>query len=164
MQQAMIQGAKSLLSFAGIYNLEAPTSYLDGAETPVAIPIPEIPAPIPEGLSAERLAAHEAEALQDRHMATPDGFEPGLMEDIASLPLTMENVEDILDEMVRPALNADGGDITLIKIEDNDVYVKLVGACSSCPSSVMTMKMGVERLLQDEFPQMGEIIQIDGMM
>ena len=86
------------------------------------------------------------------------------MEDLASLPLTMENVEDVLDEMVRPALNADGGDITLIKIEHNDVYVKLVGACSSCPSSVMTMKMGVERLLQDEFPEMGEIIQVDSMM
>ena len=164
MQQSMIQGAKSLLSFAGVYDLNAPSSYLDGAETPTSIPIPEIPRVVPDALSPDALAAHEADALASRQLATPDGFEPGLMEDLAALPLTMENVEDILDEMVRPALNADGGDITLIKIENNDVYVKLVGACSSCPSSVMTMKMGVERLLQDEFPQMGEIIQVDAMM
>jgi Fe-S cluster biogenesis protein NfuA len=75
--------------------------------------------------------------------------------------LTMESLQEVLDEMVRPALQADGGDIELVKIEDNDVYVTLVGACSSCPSSIMTMKMGVERLLQDEFEEMGELIQVD---
>jgi Fe-S cluster biogenesis protein NfuA len=63
--------------------------------------------------------------------------------------------------MVRPALNADGGDITLVKIEHGNVYVRLVGACSSCPSSIMTLRMGVERLLQDEFPDMGDLIQVD---
>ena len=70
-------------------------------------------------------------------------------------------VQAVLDEMVRPALQSDGGDITLIKVADNDVHVRLVGACSSCPSSTVTMKMGVERLLREEFPQMRELIQID---
>ena len=51
-------------------------------------------------------------------------------------------------DMVRPALQGDGGDITLIKIENNDIYVRLVGACNTCPSSIMTMKMGVEALLR----------------
>ena len=49
----------------------------------------------------------------------------------------------------------------MIKIEDNDIYVKLVGACSTCPSSVMTMKMGVEALLREEFPAMRDLIQVD---
>ena len=76
-------------------------------------------------------------------------------------PLTMEAVQEILDDMVRPALQGDGGDISLLKIEDNDVYVKLVGACTTCPSSIMTMKMGVEALLREEFPSMRELIQVD---
>ena len=74
---------------------------------------------------------------------------------------TMEQVQEILDDMVRPALQGDGGDISLIKIEDNSIYVKLVGACNTCPSSVMTMKMGVEALLKEEFPTMKDLIQLD---
>jgi Fe-S cluster biogenesis protein NfuA len=74
---------------------------------------------------------------------------------------TMDDVQEILDDMVRPALQGDGGDITLVKIEDNDVYVRLVGACNTCPSSIMTMKMGVEALLREEFPSMRELIQMD---
>jgi Fe-S cluster biogenesis protein NfuA len=74
-------------------------------------------------------------------------------------PLTHDEVWELLDEMVRPALQGDGGDIELIKVEDNDVHVKLTGACSTCPSSIMTMKMGVEALLREEFPQMRELIQ-----
>ncbi|RME21594.1 MAG: NifU family protein [Deltaproteobacteria bacterium] len=73
----------------------------------------------------------------------------------------MEAVQEILDDMVRPALQGDGGDITLLRIEGPDVYVRLVGACSTCPSSIMTMKMGVEALLREEFPQMRELIQVD---
>ena len=73
----------------------------------------------------------------------------------------MEAVQEILDEMVRPALQGDGGDISLIKIESNDIYVRLVGACNTCPSAVMTMKMGVEALLREEFPAMRELIQVD---
>jgi Fe-S cluster biogenesis protein NfuA len=78
--------------------------------------------------------------------------------------LSMANVQQVLDDMIRPALQADGGDITLLKIEDGDVFVRLVGACSSCPSAIMTMKMGVERLLVEEFPDMGELVQINGGM
>ena len=42
----------------------------------------------------------------------------------------------------------------------NNIYVKLVGACSTCPSSVMTMKMGVETLLKEEFPTLNDIIEV----
>lgn len=70
-------------------------------------------------------------------------------------------VQELLDEMVRPALQGDGGDIALVRIEGMDVYVRLVGACTTCPSSIMTMKMGVEALFKEEFPGFGELIQVD---
>ena len=73
----------------------------------------------------------------------------------------MDAVQEILDDMVRPALQGDGGDISLIKIEEQNIYVRLVGACNTCPSAVMTMKMGVEALLREEFPSMKELIQVD---
>jgi Fe-S cluster biogenesis protein NfuA len=142
-----ISSAKLVLGAIGLYDLGAPASYRVGARTPERIPIPDLP-------------ASPAPALAP----TPAGEEPGLMDDLLGMPLTRDNVEEVLDEMVRPALNADGGDISLIKIEGNDIYVRLVGACSTCPSSVMTMKMGVERLLQEEFPDMGELIQVDEFM
>jgi len=76
-------------------------------------------------------------------------------------PITPEAVERLFDEMIRPGLQMDGGDIALVKIENNDIYVRLVGSCSSCPSSIMTLRMGVERLLQEEFPMMGALIPVD---
>jgi Fe-S cluster biogenesis protein NfuA len=92
--------------------------------------------------------------------ASPDAITPDALDDTAGLPLTMETVQELFDEMVRPALQGDGGDISLIKIESNNVYVKLVGACSTCPSSIMTMKMGVEALLKEEFPTMGDLVDV----
>jgi Fe-S cluster biogenesis protein NfuA len=72
----------------------------------------------------------------------------------------MATVQELLDDMVRPALQSDGGDITLVKVENNDVFVRLVGACQSCPSSVMTMKNGIERLMREELPNFGELVQL----
>ncbi len=91
----------------------------------------------------------------------PPATEAPATEDIAGLPLTMDAVQEILDEMVRPALQGDGGDISLVKIEDNDVYVQLVGACNTCPSATATMKLGVEALFREEFPTMRDLIQVD---
>ncbi|XP_011087695.1 nifU-like protein 2, chloroplastic [Sesamum indicum] len=77
-------------------------------------------------------------------VATPDSA--------LELPLTAENVESVLDE-VRPYLIADGGNVALHEIDGNIVKLKLKGACGSCPSSEMTMKMGIERRLMEKFPQ-----------
>ncbi|OAY59002.1 nifU-like protein 2, chloroplastic isoform X2 [Manihot esculenta] len=68
------------------------------------------------------------------------------------LPLTTENVERVLDE-VRPYLIADGGNVALHEIDGNVVRLKLQGACGSCPSSVTTMKMGIERRLMEKIPE-----------
>lgn len=84
------------------------------------------------------------------------------MTDQEAIPLTTEAVESVLDR-IRPALQADGGDIDLVKLEENDIYVTLVGACAGCPSATITLRMGVERLLRQEFPHMGQLIQVGGM-
>lgn len=75
--------------------------------------------------------------------------------------MTMEAVQEILDDLIRPALQSDGGDCTLLKVADNNVYLKLIGACDGCPSSTITLKMGIETVLKEEFPQMNELIQVE---
>lgn len=74
------------------------------------------------------------------------------------LELTRENVELVLDEM-RPFLKADGGDVALVEIDGPVVKLELQGACGSCPSSSMTMKMGLERKLKEKIPEIAEVVQ-----
>ncbi len=119
------------------------------------------PPPAPEPVAAPASPAPEPVAAPTPAPTAPDDADDELVSDDAPRALTFETVQELLDDLVRPALQADGGDISLLKVEENDVYVKLVGACTSCPSSVMTLRMGVERLLQDEFPEMGELVQVD---
>jgi len=69
-------------------------------------------------------------------------------------------VEEVLD-MVRPALQADGGDVELVDVsEDGVVSVKLTGACGSCPMSTMTLKMGIERTLKEKIAEVKEVVQV----
>ncbi|MDH5542180.1 MAG: NifU family protein [Nitrospinota bacterium] len=70
-----------------------------------------------------------------------------------------ERVAEVL-EKVRPALQADGGDIELVDVQDGIVSVRLMGACGSCPSSTMTLRMGVERALQNEIPEVKAVQQV----
>ena len=72
------------------------------------------------------------------------------------LALTNENVETVLNEL-RPFLLADGGNVELVEIEGPIVNLRLQGACSSCPSSTMTLKMGIERKLREEIPEIAEV-------
>lgn len=79
-------------------------------------------------------------------------------DDDDELPLTRENVELVLDEM-RPYLQSDGGDVKLSEIDGPIVRLELVGACGTCPSSSMTMKMGLERKLKERIPEIAEVVQ-----
>jgi Fe-S cluster biogenesis protein NfuA len=67
-----------------------------------------------------------------------------------------EKVEKAL-EKIRPALQADGGDIQLIDVVDGVVKVRLTGACGGCPMSQMTLKMGVEKTLKQEVPEVKKV-------
>lgn len=62
---------------------------------------------------------------------------------------TEEHVKELL-EALRVNLQNDGGDMELVKIEDNTVYLKLVGACGCCPHAQMTLKSGIERILKEQ--------------
>ena len=67
-----------------------------------------------------------------------------------------EKIEKALDK-VRPSLMADGGNVELVDVEDGVVKVKLTGACGGCPMSQMTLKMGIERVLKQEIPEIKEV-------
>lgn len=68
-------------------------------------------------------------------------------------------VKEVLD-MFRPNLQADGGDMEFISIDEkNRVHLILTGACGGCPMAAMTLKMGVERYLKDAIPEITEVVQ-----
>jgi len=77
---------------------------------------------------------------------------------MSTLALTPENVEKVLDEM-RPYLMADGGNVALVEIDGPIVRLRLQGACGTCPSSTMTLKMGIERRLREFIPEIAEVEQ-----
>lgn len=65
-------------------------------------------------------------------------------------------------EAIRPNLQAHGGDIELVGTDDdNNVKVRLQGACQSCPGAQMTLKMGIEQLLKENIPEVKEVIAVD---
>jgi Fe-S cluster biogenesis protein NfuA len=77
----------------------------------------------------------------------------------ATLELTTENIETVLDEL-RPYLMADGGNVELVEVEGPVVRLRLQGACGSCPSSTMTLRMGIERKLKESIPEIAEVEQV----
>ncbi len=77
----------------------------------------------------------------------------------------MENNKELKEKIVklledvRPYLQNDGGDIELIRITDDlTVIVKLLGACGTCPTSIVTLKMGVENYLKSKIPEIKEVV------
>ena len=74
-----------------------------------------------------------------------------------------ERVTEVINA-IRPYIQGDGGDITLVGVEgDGVVKVKLSGACSGCPHAAMTLKMGVERAIRERVPEVREVISVDEM-
>ncbi len=72
-----------------------------------------------------------------------------------------EKVLDIVDKDIRPSLQADGGDIKIIDVnEEGQVKVELTGACQGCPMSQMTLKMGVEHTLKKKIPEVKEVVAV----
>ena len=70
-----------------------------------------------------------------------------------------EKVEAAL-EKIRPTLRADGGDVELVDVKDGIVTVRLTGACGSCPMATMTLRMGVERVIRKDVPEIKELIAV----
>ncbi|HEY9698059.1 MAG TPA: NifU family protein [Trichocoleus sp.] len=75
------------------------------------------------------------------------------------MELTNDNVEKVLDDL-RPYLISDGGNVELVEIDGPVVRLRLQGACGSCPSSTMTLRMGIERRLREFIPEIVEVEQV----
>ncbi len=70
-----------------------------------------------------------------------------------------DKVEAVLDK-IRPQLMMDGGNVELVEVNDGTVKVKLTGACGGCPMASMTLKMGIEKILKQEIPEIKEVIAV----
>ncbi len=70
-----------------------------------------------------------------------------------------ERIEEVLNQ-VRPSLIRDGGNVELVDVDDGVVKVKLTGACAGCPMSTMTLKMGIEKILKREIPEIKEVVAV----
>lgn len=79
-------------------------------------------------------------------------------ETISSTPELEEQIKQLLDEYVKPAVAQDGGAIDFKSFEDGVVTVTLKGSCSGCPSSTQTLKAGIERLLKQMMPSVTEVV------
>jgi len=73
--------------------------------------------------------------------------------------MTKETVQAVLDQ-IRPALQADGGDVELVDVKGGIVEVKLTGHCAGCPMSTMTLKMGIEKYLKQRLPEIREVVNV----
>jgi Fe-S cluster biogenesis protein NfuA len=69
----------------------------------------------------------------------------------------IEQIQELLDTRVRPAVAGDGGDIVFRGFEDGIVYLSMQGACAGCPSSTATLKMGIENMLRHYIPEVQEV-------
>lgn len=73
-----------------------------------------------------------------------------------------QKVKDLIDSVVRPALQGHGGDVELVETDDDkNVKLRLQGACQGCPGAAMTMKAGIERILKEKIPETNEVIAVD---
>ena len=74
---------------------------------------------------------------------------------------TYDRVQKVL-EKIRPYIQSDGGDISLVSVDDASGIVKVTlhGACGSCPSSTATLKGGVERMIRQEIPEIKEVVAV----
>ena len=73
----------------------------------------------------------------------------------------VKQIKELLDTRVRPAVAMDGGDIIYNNYEDGIVYLQMQGACSGCPSSTATLKMGIENMLKHYIPEVQEVKPVD---
>jgi Fe-S cluster biogenesis protein NfuA len=99
------------------------------------------------GIIMEHFAANRPVVLEDALTE-----EPGAEDDEISA-----TIRELIDTRVRPAVAQDGGDIIFRGFEDGVVYLRMQGACSGCPSSTATLKMGIENMLRHYVPEVVEV-------
>ena len=73
--------------------------------------------------------------------------------------MIQEKEEEVLNQ-IRPSLMRDGGNVELIDVNDGKVQLRLTGACAGCPMSTITLKMGIEKTLKKEIPEIKEVVAV----
>ena len=91
---------------------------------------------------------------------TNDKGEKSLLENSEDSDI-VKQIKELLDTRVRPAVAMDGGDIVYDNFENGIVYLHMQGACSGCPSSMATLKMGIENMLKHYIPEVKEVRPVD---
>ena len=91
---------------------------------------------------------------------TNDKGEKSLLENSEDSDI-VKQIKELLDTRVRPAVAMDGGDIVYDNFENGIVYLHMQGACSGCPSSTATLKMGIENMLKHYIPEVKEVRPVD---
>ena len=70
-----------------------------------------------------------------------------------------DRVQGVIN-LIRPAVQADGGDVELVDVVDGEVQIRFHGACHGCPSSTMTLQMGIERNLREKIPEITAVVPV----
>ena len=73
--------------------------------------------------------------------------------------MTTEEVSEVLED-IRPQLQADGGDVELVSVEEGVVKVRFLGGCAGCPFANMTLQMGIERYLKQKLPEVKQVVSV----
>ena len=72
----------------------------------------------------------------------------------------IRQIEELFDEQIRPALAAHGGNVEIVDVDNNKLFVKLQGGCQGCSSSSATLKDGIQKLVKDNFPEIEEVVDL----
>ncbi len=104
-----------------------------------------------------------ASEMLEKHLTDGEPVLVGeLLESLSSQNATEieKKIQVVLDEHIRPAVARDGGDVSLERFADGVAYLSMQGACSGCPSSAMTLKMGIETKLREIVPEVIEVVAV----
>lgn len=102
----------------------------------------------------KRIGAKIREHIQSNDPAVSDQY----MNAMPSETEIREKVQELLEKEINPALGMHGGFVELVDVKENSIYVKLGGGCQGCGSARMTLKMGIERIIRERIPEVGEVL------
>jgi Fe-S cluster biogenesis protein NfuA len=109
---------------------------------------------------AEPLASLIQEHIESGDVAIHQGAAENASSISAGDSADVQTIKRILDQEIRPAVAQDGGDILFHKFEDGVVHLFMQGSCAGCPSSTMTLKMGIETRLKEAVPSVREVVSV----
>ncbi len=114
-----------------------------------------------EGVEWQELAQKLVDAIKGHVNSGEPAVGPAFVQASSGSPEGIERrIQEIIDREIRPAVAMDGGDIVFAGYRDGRVELHLQGACSGCPSSTATLKMGIEMRLREAIPEVQEVVAI----